>query len=326
MPIIAPVLAMDEDNRTNRLALSMIGMAGMLLAPVNHRGYWRVCRLVSRWLAERPVGVTLSLGGASRMRILLNDPYWSRLISPFYRYEPDFLAVVRRLEKLDCAFIDCGANFGYWSILLSDPAGLNRPTTAIEASPRTFEILLKNSELNAHRFACLNNAIDGESGEWVRIVDRGDHAAAKIGDESDPNAIARPVETLTIADAARRALSTDEHGRAWNLPRKLVVKLDVEGREIPALQGSAAFLFQESDTLLYYEDQRKDRQSRVTDFVLNTLGLRVYFVRGGHECIPVEEVGMANRLKERRQPYGYNFFACRQDSAFYPYLAEAGRR
>ncbi|MGH8950520.1 MAG: FkbM family methyltransferase [Acidimicrobiia bacterium] len=316
---------MSEDNLPNRLALLIIGVAGWVLAPVSHRGYWRVCRQVAARLPNESVGIDLSLGGASRMKVLLNDPYWSRLVSPFYRYEPELLNILRRSEELDYAFLDCGANFGYWSILVSDPEGLNRPTAAIEASPRTFKILIENADLNGNRFPCLNNAIAGESGRLVRIIDRGDHAAAKIGAQSDPYAIAPAVETLTIADAVRRVFSKRLHGRAKPLPRRLVVKLDVEGHEIPALQGSAGFLFQERDTLLYYEDQRKDRKSRVTDFVLNTLGLKVFFVRGDRDPIPIVEVEMANNLKERRQPYGYNFFACRQDSAFYAHLAGTRR-
>ncbi len=57
-----------------------------------------------------------------------------------------------------------GANFGYWSTLVtSHPYGAH-PSVAIEPSSRNFAILSNNAKLNGGRFKPLQRAIGAETG------------------------------------------------------------------------------------------------------------------------------------------------------------------
>src|SRR5205823_8966527 len=58
--------------------------------------------------------------------------------------------IVRRLVCGD-AFIDVGANVGYYSLLASKLVGTSGSVVAIEASPATFKILQSNLALNQVR-------------------------------------------------------------------------------------------------------------------------------------------------------------------------------
>jgi len=290
--------------------LSAIGLMGKLLAPVNHRGFWRWCRWLSGWIKGKGCFATLKLHEDCTMVVQLDDPYWSQLVADSYGYETDFEAILAKLKDEPYTFVDCGANFGYWSILTSgqhfNSAGQARKVLAIEAYEPTFNHLLHNAHMNHNRFHCLHRAIGQYSGQRVWIGHSGDHAGATV---NPPETSAKAqnqlaVLTTTIDDAILNSFET--------YPQQLVVKLDVEGQEIQALKGSPKLW--DHDTLLYYEDHGKDTSCEVTRFILEELKLKVFFVQGV-SVLPITSVADAQRVKLRKS-YGYNFFACKANASF----------
>src|SRR3954462_6839291 len=134
------------------LALMTIAVSGNVLAPIGHRGFWRVCKQVARIVRRPNAACDVKIGPDAWMTIYLDDPYWSRLVCKTYEYEEDFPRALNRWMDLDYAFIDCGANFGYWSILLSSTTMGSRPVLAIEPSLSTYRTLRANCSLNGERF------------------------------------------------------------------------------------------------------------------------------------------------------------------------------
>jgi precorrin-6B methylase 2 len=63
-------------------------------------------------------------------------------------WEPRITGWVSRHLAPGDTFIDVGANIGYYSLLASPLVGKTGTVVAIEASPRTFDDLLFNLELN----------------------------------------------------------------------------------------------------------------------------------------------------------------------------------
>ena len=105
------------------------------------------------------------------------------------------------------------------------------------------------------------------------------------------------METITIDDLAESMVSGDE---------LLIVKLDVEGMEIEALKGASRSLSRAA--VVMYEDHGSDSESRVTRFVLEELGLKIFFWNSGRGFVAVEDLKAACDLKTRSNK-GYNFFA-----------------
>ena len=103
--------------------------------------------------------------------------------------------------------------------------------------------------------------------------------------------------------------------------KHIIIKLDVEGEEINALKGAKNLL--EKDVLLYYEDHGMDRECKVTRYVLEELGMCVFFCQSDGSFIQITRAEEAEKVKAKRS-VGYNFFSCHSDSVFLEVLQEVG--
>lgn len=157
MPLTRPILSATGSLGSRSLIRAM-AVTGWLLSPVKFRLYWRACNLLGTLARGRGYWCVVGLEPDARMKIFLDDPYWARLVASGYHYETDFAHVLARLRGLDFDMLDCGANFGYWSILVSGAALGSRRVIAVEASRSTYEILAENCALNGDRFTCVHAA------------------------------------------------------------------------------------------------------------------------------------------------------------------------
>ena len=294
-----PILDRSTD-RWGDLAIQLISGAGIVLAPVNHWLLWHICKWCSRLAPMQ--WVTVALSHDSQMRVPLDDPYWSRIVAASYTYEEDFAVILRRFSDLDYFFVDCGANFGYWSIVASSEDYGRRGVLAIEAFPRTYEWLLMNCELNRSRFACMNAAVGYRTGDEAKIIMQTDHAGAHRSDVASNGVV---VHTVAIDDAIRTHLG--------DLPPRIIVKLDIEGEEVNALRGLSRTT-SECEVLLYYEDHARDADSEATRAVLG-LGFNVYFAETPTRLIRIPSAHAASDVKKHKAR-GYNFYACQPGSSF----------
>jgi FkbM family methyltransferase len=82
-------------------------------------------------------------------------------------YEPEVTAAVRRhLKKGDC-FVDCGASFGYFSVLAGSIVGGKGTVMAFEPGPQNQSLLLLNLTANGIRTAEVHQmALSDEIGIW----------------------------------------------------------------------------------------------------------------------------------------------------------------
>jgi FkbM family methyltransferase len=300
MTLTRPILTRST-SRVPLLFVHTITVSGWLLAPLNYRLHWRVCNAIAQFAKGKRYEFVISIGDDSRMRISLDDPYWSRLLCASYEYEADFKQALRALSNVDFVVVDCGANFGYWSILLSGSELGSRRVLAVEAAADTYRLLVANCDLNGGRFQCVHGAIDEVSGRRVSIEALNGHSSARVSADGSGSQLAT---TISLDDLVSSTFD--------GIPARVLIKLDVEGHEISALRGSARLLA--SDVLVYYEDHGIDLTSKVTDYVIRELGLRVFFLdRGRLRDVPSAQA--ASRFK-KRTTYGYNFFACKPSSVF----------
>jgi FkbM family methyltransferase len=307
-----------DTNIPATLVLYGIAIVGKLLAPVApyphiyHRIFWRARKWLGTFLPSPGSWCAVALQQDAVMKVLIDDTYWNGILADAYEYEPEFSYVLRHLDHLDFTFFDCGANFGYWSILLSSNSFSARPTLAIEPAPGTYAALEYNCSLNHKRFTCLRAALSSTTGELVSIDTSHGHSAAHI--TRGPLSWREPgnlVHTITLDDAAITYFGT--------IPERSVIKLDVEGEEINAMLGAKDLVGQ--DVLFFYEDHGADSTCKVTRFVLEYLHMNVYFSSAGSRLIEIPTVGAAADIKKQRS-LGYNFFACKRESVFDGVLKE----
>jgi FkbM family methyltransferase len=126
-------------------------------------------------------------------------------------------------------FADVGANIGSYTLLASAQTGAY--TIAFEPVPQTYNILLRNVELNhiGHKVKALNMGAGSQKGvlNFTKSFDTGNHVSLQA-----TNSIAVAVDTLDT-------ILADE------LP--CLLKIDVEGFETEVINGAVHLL--KSDTL-----------------------------------------------------------------------------
>lgn len=287
-----------------RLVVRGLQFWGNLTRPFGFKTFKHAARLLGSFL-EDGQHCSVRLGQDSRFRFRLSDPYWSPIVCSAFPYEPEIGFLLERIRKRDFAFLDCGANFGYWSVFCSSRQIACPVVIAVEAAASTFRELESNCALNSGRFETRLNAVHSRDGRTVILSERnGNHANASIsGNPGTSDGIG--VQTITID-----TLLSDGSVPA-DLP--VVVKLDVEGSEIEALKG-ASRLFQR-ESLIIYEDHGSDPASKVTDFVIRELGLPVFFVDHRRRVTRIRSSPAAGAVKIKPKR-GYNFFAATPGSSF----------
>jgi len=226
------------------------------------------------------------------------DAYWGQLLNNSKRYEGDVEAFLRYIEDVDYCYIDCGANYGYMSAMVSSTEFGSKPAISIEADKTSYEILERNSVLNEGRFQPRYNAIFSKSGEMVKM--QGDkHEARSIDRDGDNGGSSNGimVETIAIRDLG---IWLSEHGE-----KHKVIKLDVEGAEIEAIKGVGDEMLQ--DSLIVYEDHGSDKEHIISRFLKDQRDMKI-FVFDGFSVHEAVDYGVLDKLKTNPR-YGYDLLA-----------------
>lgn len=295
----------------DRLAVLALQAGSVVTRPYGHRGYRLGCKAVAAAVAARDIIVRLNED--ADFTIPFCDGYWSRMLNPKYDYEEEIEAFLRSAADLRYSFVDCGANFGYWSVLASSHCFGGQATLAVEASAENAKWLARNARLNGNRFQLLNAAVGEKSGGFARITGARHEVFGTVALETnEPEAVQIVSLDGLVADGLIDA----------TLP--VVIKLDVEGVEIEALAGAEGLL--RRDCVVICEEHGFDRSHSVTRHLIEELSLRV-FVFDPELCrfIRLESVERLDRIKKHAW-VGYNVFATSSASWEERILAATWRR
>lgn len=300
--IDARALVYDRENGKltgaevlDAMAIRVLQAGSMLTQPFGHRGYSLGCRAVSI-AAPRDRDIAVRLNSDAVFAMPFADAYWSRILNRRYDYEEDIEALLKCAAGFNYTLIDCGANFGYWSVLASSAPFGRQTALAIEASTRNAVRLEINARLNGNRFRCLNAAIGGKRGGYARITGRKHEAFAAVPIERHQHDAVRIVSLDGLVDEG----VIDSSGST-------VIKLDVEGLEIEAIEGAERLLA--TDSILICEDHGSDRTHSVSRHLLTSTALKVFvFDPAACKYVPVVTTAVLDRVK-RYGWVGYNVCA-----------------
>ncbi|WP_428525921.1 FkbM family methyltransferase [Roseibium sp.] len=280
-----------------RAGLGAMSAAARALAPLDSLGFSHAAMILRKLLpSRRPV--CLVLDQDALFTFPYGDAYWSRLLRAGGLYEEEIENLLLALKDVDYVFIDCGANYGYWSVKVTSERFGGKPAVAVELDPDSFAQLQTNAAVNNGRFACMNRAVYDRDGEVLDVYGAKHEARSVAADETSAISVAR-VESVTLGRIVAEA--------GFGAEQFIVLKLDVEGVEIKVLQGANDLL--EKDLLIIYEEHGNDPDHTVSAFLVKECGMRLF----GHDGDSFFELGAVsdlNGLKTNRRK-GYDFFATR---------------
>jgi FkbM family methyltransferase len=242
-------------------------------------------------LPERDIAIKLNPDAT--FAFPYGDGYWSKLLNRSFSYENELELLFRDCVGVDYTLIDCGANFGYWSVLISSAPYGSHKAIAIEPASQNFAKLKNNAEINGNRFEVMKCAIGANRGT-ARLSGIKHEAFSIAGDTGGGEDV--PVIALdNLLDDGR--ISPDG---------KYLIKLDVEGVEIEAIKGGTRLL--QGDSILLCEEHGNDPVHTVSRYILDQTPLKliVYDPRS-NRLETVTELSILDRIKVSTH-VGYNVF------------------
>ncbi|HEY5125770.1 MAG TPA: FkbM family methyltransferase [Bradyrhizobium sp.] len=284
--------ALEGANLWERTAALALATGSKISSHFSHRGYIGCANLLRKMLPER--NIAIKLNPDATFEFPYGDGYWSKLLNRSYNYEDELELLFRNSVDVDYTLLDCGANFGYWSVLVSSAPFGSHKAIAIEPSSQNFAKLKNNAAINGNRFEPMKCAI-GASRGTARLSGT-KHEAFSIAGDGGGGGEEVPVIALdNLLDDGK----ISPNG-------KYLIKLDVEGVEIEAIKGGTRLL--QGDSVLLCEEHGNDPHHTVSRYILDQTPLKliVYDPRS-NRLETVNELSILDRIKVSTH-VGYNVF------------------
>src|SRR3954452_19443272 len=154
--------ALEGVNLWERTAALALATGSKIASHFSHRGYNGCANLLRKALPERDIAIKLN--SDATFAFPYGDGYWSKLLNRSFFYENELELLFKDSVGVDYTLIDCGANYGYWSVLVSSAPYGSHKAIAIEPSSKNFAKLSNNAELNGGRFEVMKCAIGAARG------------------------------------------------------------------------------------------------------------------------------------------------------------------
>ncbi|MBD0285158.1 MAG: FkbM family methyltransferase [Bacteroidota bacterium] len=214
-----------------------------------------LCRILTRYkiyLDVRDLGITPHL---------IMDGFWESWITQR----------LARIVKPGYVCFDIGANFGYFSILMSELAGRQGRTIAVEPNANICKLLHSTAAIHSQPFEVAEVALSNTSGKAVLIIPEEHYGDASIIQRRD-----------RLFDRKKKmkvkAMTLDELAKQLNLTRIDVIKMDVEGVEPLVFEGMQKTIAANPDLRIIFEyspfmyaDARQFTEYLFSNFVVHRL-------------------------------------------------------
>ena len=163
--------------------------------------------------------------------------------------EHDVVKFLAWYLKPGMVVMDLGANIGIHSLLSAKYVGEHGAVHAFEPTPRTFEQLRANVELNGFTCVQLNQlAVADKSGTSTFYL----YSQCGMNSMRRQDWVGKPLEQIVV-----ETVSLDEYVQAKNLQRVDLLKIDVEGAELLVLKGARSLLCRQNPPVVVCEFTNK---------------------------------------------------------------------
>ena len=284
--------SLEGANLWERTAALALATGSKISSHFSHRGYIGCANLLRKTLPERNIAIKLNADAI--FEFPYGDGYWSKLLDRSYSYEDELELLFRHSVDIDYTLLDCGANYGYWSVLVTSRPFGSHKAIAIEPSSQNFPKLANNARVNGNRFELMKCAIGAARG--TARLSGTKHEAFSIAGDAGGGGEEVPVIALdNLIDDGK--ISADG---------KYLIKLDVEGVEIEAIKGGARLL--QGDSVIICEEHGNDPDHTVSRYILDQTPLKlIVHDPRSNRLETVTELSILDRIKVSSH-VGYNVF------------------
>lgn len=271
----------------------LIYLSGFITRYINFKYFYNFNGIITLFVSKKKI-VKIKLNSDTYFSFFLKDPYYNRLIYPKFKYEPEIEFLLRKLRDIDFLFLDAGANYGYWSLLASSKKFNKKKAIALEPLKSNYNFLYKNKLDNKNRFKSLNLGV-GEKKKYTKIYysDQNSNVGASIYKDNNKKLISEKIKI----DKIDNILSKRKE-------KNLVIKIDIEGNEINALNGAKKTL--KKNCLIIYEDHTSDKFHSNSKYFLKK-NFSIFFF-DGKKIYQIRKINELNDIKKIKHK-GYNFIA-----------------
>jgi FkbM family methyltransferase len=285
--------ALEGANLWERTAALALVTGSKISSHFSHRGYNMCANLLRRTLSERDIDIKLNADAT--FAFPYGDGYWSKLLNRSFSYENELELLFQHSADVDYMLLDCGANYGYWSVLVSSAPYGSHKAIAIEPSSQNFAKLKNNAEINGNRFEAMKCAIGAARGT-ARLSGTKHEAFSIAGDGGGYGGEEVPVIALdNLIDDGKVSAGG-----------KFLIKLDVEGVEIEAIKGGTRLL--QGDSVILCEEHGNDPHHTVSRYILEQTPLKLIVYDPRSNLLEtVTELSILDRIKVSTH-VGYNVF------------------
>jgi len=185
--------------------------------------------------------------------------------------EDDVVEFLKWYLRPGMVAMDIGANIGIYSLLIAKYVGASGSVHAFEPTPRTFEQLCANYELNGFTCVQLNQlAVADKSGTSTFYL----YNQCGMNSMRRQDWVGKPLEQIVV-----ETISLDEYVLAKNLQRVDLLKIDVEGAELTVFKGARSLLCSLNPPVVVCEFADKTTRN----FGYQTASLRDYLESLGYQ-------------------------------------------
>lgn len=263
--------SLESSSYRFRIGVGLMRAATSLTAPFGYAGISRLHGAIGKMFPQKSI-TEIGLAGGGVFCFPSGDYYYNRLLSRGWDYEEDIQAILKTLKNTKYSFVDIGANFGFFSVLASSEAFGSQSVVAVEPSLLVSNILERNLAPHAALSKRYRLAIDSSSGNEVKLYGTR-HAGFSLSDEwyGAGKLAVDVVKTVSIDDLMVIAgLQSEKY--------PLLIKLEVEGIEMRALQGAVETL--QGDVAIILEEADRTGISEATKYVFLNLGFQMFYADG----------------------------------------------
>jgi len=133
--------------------------------------------------------------------------------------------------------VEIGANLGYFTNLFQTLVGSNGQVHAFEPVPSTFQQLQSSLPKGSNHCTLYNLGTAKEAGEVTFHIPLNDHGQATMSPHDCNSWKSREIEEVSCL-----VIKLDEFTPISSLSKIDFIKIDVEGAELPSLQGAESLL------------------------------------------------------------------------------------
>lgn len=213
------------------------------------KGVSRLTRMVeSKAIPALPDDAKVTVRTADGRRFTENvHEAWFLKLMMLARRDPAETCVVNALVKRGDTVLDVGANYGWYTTLMSKLVGSSGQVHAFEAAPTTMALLQRNCRENGvGREVTLNNVALGSAPGTVTIHVPKQHGGASLKPYYDEPVAKHDVPMITL----------DSYLADKKVSGIKLAKMDVEGSELAILKGASTLLKSDSPPVWLMEVSR----------------------------------------------------------------------